>query len=89
MFFHFIFGGATFLMEFNEYFEIVEQATYLSKMVGPRLFIANLLQCFFCFRWLIPKVGLLGLALFEFEFGQFTFDVKDASSAHPGAHPAK
>jgi hypothetical protein len=76
-------------MEFNEHLEIVEQAAYMGKMISPHFFVANLLQYFFCFRWLIPKIGLFGLALFEFEFGQFTFDVKDASSAHPGAHQVK
>jgi len=38
--------------------------------------------------WIIPEIGVLGFKFFLFYPNNFAIDVKDTSSAHPGAQQA-
>jgi len=72
-------------MKVPVYLKFLQVGLYLIKGVGPFLEIGDVFEFFFCGLRIVPEIGRLCLFFFFFNAYLQVIDVKDTSSAHPGA----
>jgi hypothetical protein len=65
--------------------QIINTADNGFVQIYPVLFYFGLFKQFFCFFWVVPKIGRKRFFFFLFYFAQLTIDVKDASLTLPHA----
>jgi len=77
--------GFSFGIEIPVYLKLLQVGLYLIKGIGPFLEIGNVFEFFFCGLRIVPEIGCLCFFFFFFDAYFQVIDVKDTSSAHPGA----
>jgi hypothetical protein len=80
-----LFAGFSFFIEVQVYLELFQVGFDLIKGVGPLLEIGDVFEFFLCGLRIVPEIGRLCFFFFFFDAYLQVIDVKDTSSAHPGA----